>query len=417
MSIWETVFYLLLNTFRVYIMYRFSRLFFGPDKQKRWLKHSYAAFCIVNSLVHLTLSDGTVNLAVNIGGVLLVIICGYEGSIKRKLLTAAASFGINLLTEDMAWVIFVKGRNSQMMEFGFFFSVFLLFLIEFIIEKLLRFHKEIDIPLNKDLLLIVISAGSMFISVTMIEGFYQRYILLVVSLSILLLINMAVFYLYEKLQEDYLRQKEKEVYKQQLIMYRNQLKIMQNANDTYKSMRHNIKSHMFMISDYIAKNENEKALEYFEKMNYYVGNGEEYIKTGNESIDSIFNYFINEINEIKGKIKTDIKIAEGMRIDDFDMNVILSNLLMNACEAISKCEEKLIHAVMRYDRGALVIKIDNTYNGKVERNGEDFLSTKEDSSEHGIGLGSVKKTVEKYNGQMEISYTEKKFTVKILIYI
>lgn len=413
----EIGFYLLLNAFRVYILYRFSKLFFKEESQKKWLPYGYITIYIANSVGYLVLNNDTVNLMVNIGGLLLIILLGYIGSIKRKLLLAVAGYGMNLLTEDMAWVIFVKGRSEQMMEFGFFFSVFLFFLLEIFLEKCFDFRKKADIPLYKNLLLVLIPVGSMFISTTLIEGTYSNKILLVVSWSILLLINIAVFYLFEKMQDDYSKQKEKEMYIQQLAMYQNQLKIMQSANDAYKAMRHDMKHHMILIADYIAKDEKDKVLQYFGKINDYVGNGDQYIETGNESIDSIFNYITGEVNKIGGTINTDIKVAEAMNIDDFDINVILSNLLFNACEAIRKCEEKKIWAVMRYDRGALTVKVSNTYNGVIKKTGENFLSTKPQNGVHGIGLANVRKTVEKYSGEMSVDYTDKEFIVKILIYI
>lgn len=413
----EIGFYLLPNAFRVYILYRFSKLFFKEESQKKWLKCSYIVFYIANSVGHLVLNNDIVNLVINIGGFFTVIIIGYEGSIKRKLVSVVASCGIALLAEDIAWVIFVKGRIDSMEEFGFFLSIFILFLLENFIEKIFTIHKEIDIPWYKELLLLLILIGSMFISTTLIEGFYSKKILLVVSLCILMMINIAVFYLFEKIQDDYFKQKEGEMYLQQLAMYQNQLKIMQSANDAYMAMRHDMKHHMILIRDYIAKDEKDKVLQYFRKINDYIGNGEQYVETGNESIDSIFNYITDEVYKIGGTIDANIKVAEAMNLDDFDINVILSNLLFNACEAIRKCDEKRIFAIMKYDRGAITIKVSNTYDGVIKKAGENFISTKPKSSEHGIGLVNVRKTVEKYNGDMSINYTDKEFSVKILIYI
>ncbi len=413
----ETIFYLLLNLFRVYIMYRFVGLFFERSKQKKGLLYGYLVFYTVSSFESLFLQNDWINLVTNIGGFLLVTILMYQGSIKRKLLATVAGCGIALLAEDIAWVIFVKGLGAQLLEFGFFFSVFILFLLEIIIEKTVRLRKGIDIPLYKNLSLVLISTGSMFICIVLIEEVYQHIILLMVSLCVLLTINILVFYLYEKLVDDYVKEKDEEMYRLQLAMYQKQLQIMQSANDSYKIMRHDIKYHMALIADYIKNNENEKALQYFGKMNYYIGNGNQYVKTGNESIDSIFNYIIDEVNKKGGTVSTDIKVIEGMAIDDFDINVILSNLLLNACEAVSKCDKKEIQAFMKYDRGILSIKISNTYNGIVRIKDGELLSTKQEGKGHGIGLVSVRKAVEKYNGVVRFEYTDEKFTVKVLMYI
>lgn len=263
----------------------------------------------------------------------------------------------------------------------------------------------------------LISVGSMFISNVLIEGYYHNTLLLIISLCILLAINIAVFYLYEKMLDDYVKQKDEEMYRLQLAMFQNQLKIMKSANDAYKIMRHDIKHHIFMISEYITKNENEKALQYLDKINYYAGNRSQYVRTGNECIDSIFNYIIDEINKSGGTVKTDIKVPDEMQIDDFDINVILSNLLLNACEAVRKCDQKEIQAMMKYDRGLLLIKISNTYNGVIRQKDGELSSTKQKVKEHGIGLASVRKTVEKYHGEMRIEYTDEEFIVKILMYV
>lgn len=417
MSIQETGFYLLINALRVYIMYRFSRLFFDGSSRKKCLPFVYLAFYAANSAGYVAFDNATVNLAINVGGLLLVILSGYQGNLWKKLLTVAASYGINLLTEDMAWVIFVKGKSGQMAEFGFFFSVFILFLMEILIEKTVRLHKSIDIPSYKDLLLVMVSMGSMFVCVTLIEGTYGNLLLLIISLCVLLTVNIAVFYLYENMLDDYARQKEEELYRLQLAMYQNQLQVMQSANDAYRVMRHDIKHHAFMVSDYIRKNENEKALRYLDKINAYAGSTNQYVQTGNESIDSIFNYFIDKVNKSGGRMKTDIKVAGEMGIDDFDANVILSNLLFNACEAVSRSEKKEIRAGLKYDRGLLIIKIRNTYNGVLKQKEGKLATTKPEGSRHGIGLESVKRTVEKYHGEVWITYTEEEFTVKVLMYV
>lgn len=80
----ETIFYLLLNLFRVYIMYRFVGLFFERSKQKKGLLYGYLVFYTVSSFESLFLQNDWINLVTNIGGFLLVTILMYQGSIKRK---------------------------------------------------------------------------------------------------------------------------------------------------------------------------------------------------------------------------------------------------------------------------------------------------------------------------------------------
>lgn len=72
---------------------------------------------------------------------------------------------------------------------------------------------------------------------------------------------------------------------------------------------------------------------------------------------------------------------------------------------------------MRYDRGCLVFKISNTYNGEVIKEGSTLLTTKKERTHHGIGLENVKKVVEKYQGIMDIEHENKIFSVSLLLYV
>jgi len=48
--------------------------------------------------------------------------------------------------------------------------------------------------------------------------------------------------------------------------------------------------------------------------------------------------------------------------------------------------------------------------------GRKLITTKDDKENHGVGLGSVQQSLEKYNGAMEIHHRDKMFYVDVLIY-
>ncbi len=414
MEITGTLFYLMTNVFRVYILYRFFGLFLKQKASKRRLLCCYVSLFLINSAGYLFLASDMINLLTNMAGLFLAVLAGYQGSILKKIISVFASYGMAVLTEDLAWVLLVKVAQKdpgQIAEFGFFF------LLEAVIERTIKLRKEINVSPYKNIMLIAILLGSIFLSSVLIEGFYHAPILLIPALCILIAIDIATFYIYEKLLDDYVKLKEEETHQLQLAMYQNQLKLMQNANDAYKSMRHDMKQHLSMLTGYLQNGEKHKALDYISQINGGIGKGSKYIDTGNKDVDCIFNYITGEVIEIGGSVATDIKVPEEMPVDNFDLNVILSNLLLNACEAVSKCDKKVIHAAMRYDRGALKISVQNTYNGELEQKGDELLSTKQEKAGHGIGLWSVRKAVEKYGGVMEISHTEEIFKVDILLYI
>ena len=146
---------------------------------------------------------------------------------------------------------------------------------------------------------------------------------------------------------------------EQLECCYDQLEVLREIITSYRTLSHDLKHHMLLLTDYIQHCENKRALEYLEKMNYHLNVCSRYVNTGNYVIDSVLNHKIKEMQEMGGKVIVDIKIKDGLLVDDYDMNIILGNLLSNAYEATEKCRHKEIKIIMQYDRGVFRIKINN----------------------------------------------------------
>ena len=129
----ESIFYLILNGLRTYILYRFIGLFFEKGKQKTGILYGYAIYYLFNCVGYLLLKNDLVNLLTNTVGLLLVVLLCYQGHIARKIVAFIASYGMGILTENIAWVVFVKDKGDEMFAFGFFFATITLVLSEIII--------------------------------------------------------------------------------------------------------------------------------------------------------------------------------------------------------------------------------------------------------------------------------------------
>ena len=86
-------------------------------------------------------------------------------------------------------------------------------------------------------------------------------------------------------------------------------------------------------------------------------------------------------------------------------------------EAVSYVEDRWIDIRVKYTKGRLIIEINNTYDGMLPRTLEGIVSRKEDKENHGIGIKSVKLTLEKYDGILQITQDGAKFTAKVLMYL
>ena len=106
-----------------------------------------------------------------------------------------------------------------------------------------------------------------------------------------------------------------------------------------------------------------------------------------------------------------------MLYESTDLSIILGNLLDNAIEATEKLEvEKDIFVSLMYRKEKLLIKVRNPYTGDLKKDrAGNYISEKKDRENHGIGLKSVRKVVEKYEGVMEIHTENQIFEICVII--
>ncbi len=114
-----------------------------------------------------------------------------------------------------------------------------------------------------------------------------------------------------------------------------------------------------------------------------------------------------------------MEIPTHLPFDSADLCIILGNVLDNALEANIrvKIQNAFIKLYMRMDINNLLIIVENSFDGHISKSKEGRLQTlKADRLNHGLGLESVKKSVNKYHGYINTSYREYLFITEILLY-
>ena len=131
----------------------------------------------------------------------------------------------------------------------------------------------------------------------------------------------------------------------------------------------------------------------------------------------MLHYKISSAKDISVQVET--SIPEQLKVDDFDITVILGNLLDNAIEACGKLEKekKWIRISIKLVKNQLFIRMDNPYTGQLRRQGDRLLTLKADGGSHGIGLENVRRIVEKYHGLMETDTEDQVFRTKVMLYL
>ena len=141
-------------------------------------------------------------------------------------------------------------------------------------------------------------------------------------------------------------------------------------------------------------------------------------KTGNPAIDSVItsNYLIAVKNDIDFTYFIDGSCLNFMKAED--TMALFNNLISNAIEASENEEKgnKVVHLKVYKEKQMAFIDIRN-YCSEEPTFKDGFPVTDKNTKYHGFGMKSIKRIVNKYDGEINISWKDNYFNVKVLFAI
>lgn len=216
-----------------------------------------------------------------------------------------------------------------------------------------------------------------------------------------------------------LLKKNIDILEQNMMIQHKYYENIKKQQENIKRIKHDIKNHMNVIRNLIIDGEYEHVNNYVQSINEQLNHDTPEQMTNHKILDAIL---FNKIKICKDKniiFDLDVKIPEKIPIDDFDLCVIYGNLLDNAIEACLQIQEqnkeKYIELKTFTKGDYLFINIKNNFSLDINTIGNKFITHKEDKLNHGIGMDNIRTTIQKYDGQMKITYADKEFNVSILL--
>lgn len=397
------------NLFRVYILYRFMRLFFTRRRENLWKEWiSYAGLYILTAAIQMVFHLPPLNMLVNIIGIYLVTAI-YEGGYKKKLFVTLLVYSINAVCD------FISYRVWENYEFFAYMTVFFIAVAEFVVEKIVtKSNAKGEIPHFGVLIVIsMISIGQMNL---LAQSKIENRILVALFCVSVLVVDLLIFYLYDVLVKAYRNLAEKAELEKQTLIYANQLEVLTQSEERIKSVRHDMKNHLAALASLAEQGKSEEVTAYIAQIGEHMENPEERVKSGNESLDSLLNYFLGKAEKCLKQVEYQVQVPKEMEVPAFDMNVILGNLMDNAIEAAAVSAEKFLAVHLNYVNGVLVIEVENSFQHELRKENGKYLTTKQ-GTDHGIGLGNVQKMVEKYDGSMELEEKDGLFQVCVELFV
>ena len=415
--------YLIGNIFMAFVIHKYIYIFYSSSKVNNLIeKSAYIIYFISVTIVHCFIKIPIAVLIVNLILLFFIAIL-YDGTLKKALAVSLIIYFSMALIETL-FVLLTSHLMPNLITPLRYQSEFGIVIIRIICYAFVRFlggfkniRSYISLPLAYWLSLFVIPSGTILMLYPLFMSYNISRLWAIIGLTCALIINIMTFYLYDKISDLMQEKLDRCVQQEQNHFYENQVEIMVDALEKIKMIRHDLKNKLSPIYD-LAKtsNNNELISQISSLMEFYPSN-KIYAQSGNIAVDSILNYKLYEAHKQNIKVSTQIFIPKDLPLPNFDMAAILGNLLDNAKEATLKTNNAWIECKIRFDRGRLFIEITNSYNGKLCKQKEDFLSIKTDRENHGYGIKSIENTINRYDGEIEFWNDENKFTAKVMIYV
>lgn len=388
---------LIVNVLRTLLLKKVMDVFLSVDDiEEKLLKIGLGIYCLLTTTMYSIFGVSALYEICNCLGI-IGLTCFYHELWKTRLWVSLVLFSLEMANSLI--VLFVFGNIAKFQQPAI--QALLMLICTTIISHISYppEAKEIAFDRKQTVLLLVIPAMSVIVLSVLMLGELEKIFAILIS-GCMLIINISVFYLYNILTENYIHLRDHDIYKQQTYAYQNQLEVIMESQNRVRALRHDMKNHILALQILVQRKEVEETNKYLDSMKNFMTNPEEYVKTGNDVVDSLLNYKIQKANEVLNVVETKISIPEQLRLRSFDLNVLLGNLLDNAIDASMQTEDKKLKITIKLDKGILFLNICNSCQMIADEKKNFWETTKEDKANHGIGLKNVRRIVEKYHGDI-----------------
>ncbi len=362
-----------------------------------------------------------------VGSIIIIYIFSLQYSciLSSRFILVLIYMGIGFVVEPVGLLI-LQTALYFFNEYNFidvhYIGIIICELLRFFIIKVLcyfQIEKLVKLPKNIIVLLILIPIMGIITCCLIIRLAWHNQDLenSILCLSIIMMVlfsNYIIFYIFEKFNFMIWKEHQNDLILQENKLKENYYRDIEENNKQLRKVRHDIKNQLISLYDSF-ENDNTSVKNEFNRIFLELDEVENTIYTNNSVLNSVLKVKFALAKNHGIKIEFSIHIPQYLNLNYGDIGVLYGNLLDNAIEACLELNTTKTFIVLKTDfiDGILMLKITNS---KKPVQSHKVRTTKKDKINHGIGIKSVQKIIENYNGSIQFCDKGKVFEVSAVLY-
>ena len=197
------------------------------------------------------------------------------------------------------------------------------------------------------------------------------------------------------------------------------MEIMEEAVASGRRFRHDARHHNAVIAEYARRGQTKELLQYLKEYDREMDERSAGNICANTAVNNILSAYTRRAKREQIKVILDVALGRSITVPNIDLVTILANAYENAiygCEEVKRQspEQKcFIHLMLKKKKNKLVICCRNTCRMETElKNGQPKLEYT-----GGIGVLSIIKTAEKFDGEYDFKNENGVFVFRLIMNI
>jgi signal transduction histidine kinase len=382
----------------------------------------YAVYFAVNSLTSILTPTVAAYITVSVCFVLPLVL--YSGTRMQRIIGGGLLAAYMFVSECLTMVATSFGLGYPALDIAannaaFYIGGYASKVIQLLLTLAVAHNRRANLSNSSDryyltlVIIVWICAGLSYVDMLIvIQSGKSAGLLHLISEIAVAVLSVLTFYIFERLLLNSARETHSAVIEQQLVNSELRFNLIDRQIGEIREIKHDMANHLTSIRKLLNERQLEDAESYLDE--YLSGTVSTLNRTitGRSSVDALLSEKIG-LAEREG-IVIEMRAAKlaDVQINAVHLNIILSNMLDNAIEACRKLQEVSAHYIvlgLKTEYGKLYIRVSNSSLPVETLNDGLPMTDKSDKTRHGLGLHTVKRLAEQYEGSLLCSYSYGEF--------